>query len=216
MGGNKRANSVKVISADFECRLTEIRSEQAAIISNLKKEVSELQLGMSEIHDSLDFAHREIWDLQSMLSKRQVTDGPVDPAMKERLVKVEKNVGSLELHVDYLDNYSRRNNIRIDGVTEATGETWDSTESKCQKLFNDLGLTGLQVQRAHHTGPKRQGKPRMIVIQMTSFKDREAILARAKQQHPGNIYFNKDFSARVSRILKKTCALISSAYTKMA
>ena len=41
--------------------------------------------------------------------------------------------GSLDYHTDkieYLENQSRRSNIRIDGILEEEAETWDNTETK--------------------------------------------------------------------------------------
>ena len=41
--------------------------------------------------------------------------------MKEQLRRVEDNI-------DYIENQSRRNNVRIDGVPEEANETWEKTE----------------------------------------------------------------------------------------
>ena len=34
--------------------------------------------------------------------------------------------------MEYLENQSRRNNIRIDGIPEEPDETWEDTESKAK------------------------------------------------------------------------------------
>lgn len=53
---------------------------------------------------------------------------------------------------------------------------------------------------AHHTGAKSHGKER--VVKFLSFKDREAVLANAKDHCPVGLYFNQDFFSHISKIRK--------------
>ena len=49
-----------------------------------------------------------------------------------------------------LEDRSRRNNIRIDGIKETKGETWNDCEEKVQDMFaQKLGLDGIEIERAH-------------------------------------------------------------------
>ena len=65
--------------------------------------------------------------------------------------KVEKKLTDLE-------NCSRRNNLRIDGVTEENGESWDNCEQKVKETFMDkLELeNNIIVERAHRGKKKKQ------------------------------------------------------------
>jgi hypothetical protein len=38
----------------------------------------------------------------------------------------------------YLENQSRRNNIRINGIPEDFNETWEQTEEKARKILKDM------------------------------------------------------------------------------
>ena len=56
---------------------------------------------------------------------------------KTKLAKIEDDIediyDSIDYHIDkleYLENQSRRNNIRIDGISEEENESWDTTEEK--------------------------------------------------------------------------------------
>ncbi|XP_047135467.1 uncharacterized protein LOC124812640 [Hydra vulgaris] len=52
-----------------------------------------------------------------------------------------------------MEDRSRRNNIRVDGLKESEGETWIESELKFSKVFEDhLGLTNIWIERAHRTG----------------------------------------------------------------
>lgn len=46
----------------------------------------------------------------------------------ERLTTIAKNITRIDRQVDYLENQSCRNNLRIDGIPEEKGETWANTE----------------------------------------------------------------------------------------
>ena len=50
-----------------------------------------------------------------------------------------------------LEDRSRRNNIRIDGIEDDQNETWDSCEEKVQKLIKEkLGLENeVEIERCH-------------------------------------------------------------------
>ena len=49
-----------------------------------------------------------------------------------------------------LEDRSRQNNIRIDGIKETKGDTWNDCEEKVQVLFaQKLGLDGIETERAH-------------------------------------------------------------------
>ena len=56
----------------------------------------------------------------------------------------------------YLENQSRRNNIRIDGITEEGNETWLETETRAKQVLKEkLNLEcEPEIERAHRVGPK--------------------------------------------------------------
>ena len=65
--------------------------------------------------------------------------------------------GSLDYHTDkieYLENQSRRSNIRIDGIREEEAETWDNTETKVKEILKEkLNLDEEpDIERAHRVG----------------------------------------------------------------
>ena len=74
--------------------------------------------------------------------------------LEEKVQKMQRKVSSLEEKVDEIYDYqidpdevekkltdledrSRRNNLRIDGVAEENGETWDDCERKVKEIIMD-------------------------------------------------------------------------------
>ena len=77
------------------------------------------------------------------------------------MIKMGKELGEVQAQVDfycdkmeYLENQSRRNNIRIDGIPEEPNETWEDTESKAKvALESKLNLPfKVEIERTHRTG----------------------------------------------------------------
>lgn len=58
--------------------------------------------------------------------------------MSSWIGKIEEDLCSLTLKIGYLENQSRRENIRTDGMKEALGEIWVDTEQVCGDIFSKL------------------------------------------------------------------------------
>ena len=49
-----------------------------------------------------------------------------------------------------LEDRSRHNNLRIDGISESRNKTWEECEEEIQKVFNEkLSVKNVQIERAH-------------------------------------------------------------------
>ncbi|XP_065665636.1 uncharacterized protein LOC136087058 [Hydra vulgaris] len=103
-----------------------------------------------------------------------------------------------------LEDRSRRNNLRIEGITESINETWDEIEDKALKLFsNTLKVNEVEIDRAHRTGYKKEGRPRNIIMKLLRYKDKVKILKEAHCLKGLNIYINEDYSRETTIIRKK-------------
>ena len=56
-----------------------------------------------------------------------------------------------------LEDRSRRNNLRVDGILETPGETWEDCEEKLQQVFQEkLGLEcPIEIKREHRTSSRQ-------------------------------------------------------------
>ena len=117
---------------------------------------------------SLELSQKDIQDLKPCSSR-------LDEAEEE----IEKICGSFDYHTDkteYLENQSRRNDIRIDGFREEEAETWDITEAKVKETLKEkLNLDEEpNLERAHRVGRKvnttgSPGRPRTIVCRFRDY-----------------------------------------------
>ena len=79
-----------------------------------------------------------------------------------------------------LEDRSRRNSIRIDGIEEEQYETWNRCEEKVQKLIKEkLGIEGeVAIDRCHRikktqSNNERNSFPRTIICRLLCFKDKK-------------------------------------------
>ena len=86
--------------------------------------------------------HRKVRSLKQKVD--EIYDYQIDPD------EVEKKLTDLE-------DRSRRNNLRIDGVAEENGETWDDCERKVKEIFMDkLELENDIITEIPHRAKKEQ------------------------------------------------------------
>ena len=101
---------------------------------------------------------KDLAELKSGLQFTQKDFEDVKP-VTEQMSKMEKELGELQGQVDYphchkmesVENQSRRNNIRIDGIPEEPNENWDDIERKVKMgLESKLNLPSeMEIERAH-------------------------------------------------------------------
>ena len=106
-----------------------------------------------------------------------------------------------------LEDRSRRNNLRIDGIPESRNETWEECEEEIQKVFNQkLGVKDDHIERAHRSRSKsnsNNGKPRTIVCKLLNYKQKEEILRKTKKLKGSNIFINEKFCYETIQYRKK-------------
>ena len=98
----------------------------------------------------------------------------------------------------YLENQSRRNNLRFEGLLEDDNETWDETVAKVKNvLVKKLDFESPpENESAHLTGRGRRqdgtSTPRRVVCKFTSYKAKDAILKRARRIKPEGLNIFED------------------------
>ena len=105
-----------------------------------------------------------------------------------------------------LEDRSRRDNLRVDGLKEIENETWEQTEGILQQMIrNILELEGITMERAHRVGNKsnERNTPRTIAAKFSSYKDTQTVLSIAKKIKGKNIYINEDYSKETLEIRKE-------------
>ena len=129
--------------------------------------------------------------------------------MDSLVVNHDEDIESLAEKQEYLENYNRKNNVKILGVKEEKDETWEQSENLVVTKIRELLHIDedLKVERAHRVGCPRYAKrshdgskvkvepqPRPIVARFESWKQKEKVIKAARAFKPTNIMFLEDYS----------------------
>ena len=89
-------------------------------------------------------------------------------------------ITSLENKVNDLEQYTRKNSIRIHGLKEAVSGHENTYDLVCDYINSNLKLdTDIEV--AHRVGPKIRGpKPRSIIVKFLRRSDKLAVMLNRK------------------------------------
>ena len=165
-------------------------------IYNLERKDFNLEARCTALEESLNFSDKNIADLKNLCEAQQREI----KYLKDHNDLYENNMKTVTKRVDYQEDYSRRNNLRIDGVGESPREKWEVTEEKVRRILKDnLQMENVQLERVHRVGPTTPPyptgplpRPRTIIAKFSHFADREMALRKARFLKNTNVYLNED------------------------
>ena len=119
----------------------------------------------------------------------------------EEIEKLKEKNQLLEERLDEMEQYSRRNSIRISGVAETT----DVSEFISAKLNIDVSD---QIDRCHPVGKRNaDDKPRPLLVKFLNYGSREKVLKGRSKLKGSGIYINEDLTKSRSEIASKCKSL---------
>ena len=142
----QEVNITNIISSNFTLTMTEIRS--------LKQEVNDLK---ESIEFTLNDLEEKVADVEKKISTFEIKmnemyDYQINPDyVNDSLLELQEKISEMQ-------DRSRRSNIRVDGVTEEKGETWEDCENKVLEILRDKPeIEDVTIERAHR-GKSYQNK----------------------------------------------------------
>ena len=166
--------------------------------------------------ERLQFVEKPVKDMEESLTVCKDIDGEKIKNIEKKMVTIQgdiktykentpevKEIGDMKEKMREMEDRSRRNNLRIDGIDEVNGETWDDTEERVLDLLeNRLQINNVRIERAHRIFRKGKNstKPRSIIIKLLDYKDKKLILDNAKKMKGSGVYIYEDFSAETMAI----------------
>ena len=188
-------------------------------MDDMKSEIRILHKDVEDLKVSLQFSQGQIGDLKKVTKEEKLKLEHIDDRMKfleeqtEDSADLEQRCDQLESKHEYLENMTRRNNIKIFDVAEEKDEkTWEDSENVVKKIIREKLDVDLEeehaIERAHCVGKPRplfgykkdggrvKNPPRPIVAKFSSWKQKEAILRAARRIKPKDVQLYQDLSAR--------------------
>ncbi|KAK3922774.1 Spike glycoprotein [Frankliniella fusca] len=146
-----------------------------------------VQVALKPVSDSLETLTKEIEELKVDLQQND-----------HRISKLEKFV---ENKLDELEQYGRRNNLRIFGVPEKPGEdTDDIVLQVAEKMGVELDKS--VIDRSHRVG-KRGSQARPIIVKFIGYGPRRTMFTNKKNLKNSKITVREDLTAYRLQVLKE-------------
>ena len=188
-------NISNLINGKFEITMKEIRKFQDEI-KDLRKEIPEFK-------ESLEFTENELHGKIKKLEEKH-------KSIKKTVDEIHNSQVDSDFAYDKLidlEDRSRRNNLRIYGISESKYATWVKCEEKVDKVFREkLGLDNIHIEPAQFVKRGKNDKstkPRTIVCNLLSFKENKLVMKNAKKLKNRNIFIDEDFYAEMMEYRKQ-------------
>ena len=174
---------------------------KAVYLAALKDPEIKKELGIDDLKKKVDDIESTLLAKGTEISKLQH-----DTSVNDKSVKALKNrVSTLEADVEEFEQYKRRNNLRISGISEEENE---DIFKKLKDLCNDK--LDCDIVDEDIIQVKRMGKPgkpnRQVLVEFSSLRIQQKVFAAKKKLKPvtnttQSIWLNEDLSPKRSQIL---------------
>ena len=122
---------------------------------------------------------------------------------KKEIIQLKNENADSKDKLRILEDRSRRDNLRFDGIQEWRDEYLADTEEILKdKIKETLGIENVELERAHRVGDKNHSSCRTIVAKLSKYKTKERILTQARKKKPLGIRIYEDFSKATVQIRK--------------
>ena len=199
-----------------------LEGHNSAIMSFLKmnlqlidEKLDKVVIDVAELKKSKEFAEGYSADIQKVDTKVKSLQTDVDNIKRTGGVSPTNTTkplenGTFQLQLEEIkrklidiEDRSRRNNLRIDGVSEDQEETWEDTKKKVQNIIVSHFGEEVKLERVHRTGAKTPGCNRTIVAQFSSWTEKSSILNNSSALKNTNISIYEDFCKETVQVRKK-------------
>ena len=197
-----------------------ITTKQEEMFRSHENSIMQLISGNTTLtNQRLDNLSKEIADLKESLEfTQEETEGKFSK-LNEKITSMERNLFSLKKDIEViqttkpswaieienklvdLEERSRRNNLRINGMKGGQNETWEECEERINCFLEeklDMDSSEIWIERAHRVDEKKRGQERQIVVQFllkkTCYKNKLHISKNCNKMKGTNFSIFEDFS----------------------
>lgn len=141
-------------------------------------------------------------------------------SLKRSNAALQQKVSQMESTIDDLEQYSRRNCIRVSGIPERNNENTDDIVLKLAEEL-DVNLSIAEIDRSHRVGRVTK-KNRDIIVKFSTYRSRQKMYSQRKalREHTDpnlrSVFINEDLTAKRSELLYEARRLMRSSKIKAA
>lgn len=185
-------------------------TSEDVVSSLVDKLMAQLRTVVEEaVRSALSVTSKEVARLGAEVTRLSAAVKEIDERLLER--------------TDELEQYQRRNNVRIFGIEETAGENTDQIVAElCRGKLGVVDLTVEALCRTHRVGrppkpgPNGEKRHRPIIVRFTSYRDRRLVYESKKKLKGTGIIIREDLTARRLELLQRATAVhgVRSTWTQ--
>lgn len=172
------ASNTNVLTKDFLLKVMEgFKTDVFAEINSFRTDINELSASMQFVSDKMDSSFKLIEQLTSQFNQLKKENEEI----RSKNVHLSCEVRDLREKVRHLEQYSRINNIEINGVPA-------TKEESVFDLLRDVGASiGVEVQEcdisaAHRVPSFRRDRDPALIVQFTNRRMRDEWISKYRQK----------------------------------
>lgn len=122
--------------------------------------------------------------------------------LTNKLKEAESKIVQFEVRTDDLEQYSRRNSVRIFGLQETADE--DVQKSVVAMVEGNLRikLVPEDIDRCHRTGPRIENRTRPVILKFTRYNKKAEVLSQRRQLKGKRMSIQDDLTKQRLQLLK--------------
>lgn len=196
---------------------------------NFKEELDKVYERIQELERKSQKAEKSVTSLRNNLSDKETDIEHLrkeNESLKKKIEDLDKGLAETkqatkvnEMHVNDIEQYTRRNNIRIYGIDDRDeNETAEETTEKVIKFLKeslDIKAQGRDIDIAHRMGSFLEDGNRIIICRFASRMLRNEVIKRRKSLK-GSVYVvREDLTNKNAKLLEKASKVsnVSAAWS---
>jgi hypothetical protein len=161
------------------------------ILDIIKNDMKDIKRDISDLAKSITYTQSQVDNIIEV----QTTIVNENQKLKEQVHMLNYQNTFLNDKISQLEDYSRRENIKISGLEERGRE---NCEQIVYNILRHIGCDDVDLQRCHCVGHKTEGRHRDIIVRFMFYPAKVKVMQN-RQNLPHGIYINDDFCAETQR-----------------
>jgi len=180
------------------------------LIKEMKQDFKEFVMIMQEgLRKEMNEVREENYELKKCNENLQLKiDEVVQENSNQRVIinRLQENFddfGIVAKRLVKLEDQSRQNNLRIDGISDHPRENYEQTQEKVIKLIEEKLDIKINLASSNRLGKFESGKSRTILARFNTFAERQSCLRSSYKLKGTNVFLNEDLARETLELRKQ-------------
>ena len=178
----------QLLKSELKSSIHEVMEE----IKTLGNKFDYLKSSLNKVTETANKAHENASEAKVVVNAVDSRVSNLERALEVSLTEQAK----LHEKTLYLESYSRRLNLKFEGIAEKKSE--DCTQIICDTLDKmDLDSDNIDISRVHRIGSfnhkSKTQRPRQLIVQFVNFGGRESVWNKRSTLAGSNIWIKEDY-----------------------